>query len=321
MATPRRPYVTMRLNTFEEALNAGVSDRAVLLLARLLTHAEKRSTPGLLRAGVNGLAESLRLTRNRTKRDLAELESANFVLVDERERLIYVRGAIEVDAPKTENAVRGMAAQVRELPPHSPVTREVRRAIFAALSGDSDEKASAWLATWQSLAGPEPTPEPIPEPRPESGPGSGPHARGRVPIADSRDPIAEIRSRHTGRATRARDLLRSELVPSNRNAAGNGTELRIGFDAFWESYPRKAGKAAAWKWWQKRKPDAGLLATMIAALEWQRRQDNWLRDGGRFVPHPATWLNAERWLDEPSRIPHLNDRTIALMQAGEEFLK
>jgi hypothetical protein len=28
----------------------------------------------------------------------------------------------------------------------------------------------------------------------------------------------------------------------------------------------------------------------------------WTKDGGQFIPHPATWLNQKRWEDEPMAI-------------------
>ena len=124
---------------------------------------------------------------------------------------------------------------------------------------------------------------------------------------------------HT-RAPRARGLL-AEVVDGVKRDGSNGADLRESFDAFWDAFPKKAGKGAAWKWWHKRKPIPELLATMIAALDWQRRQEHWLRDGGRYIPNPLTWLNAERWQDEPTRIPHMNATTIALLKAGEELLK
>lgn len=189
MATPRRPYVTIALGTFDRC--DAISDAAQLLLARLFTHRDKRSVPGLLRLGLAGLSESLNVPKAKTQRELLELERAGRVLVDTRERLIYVVGAIDGDGPRTENAVRGMAAQVSELPPHSPVTQAIRRAITAALARGENEKASVWLATWRELvgpdAGPDPSPDAHPEPRPESGLESGPHARGRVPIPRSED--------------------------------------------------------------------------------------------------------------------------------------
>lgn len=71
------------------------------------------------------------------------------------------------------------------------------------------------------------------------------------------------------------------------------------FSRFWAAYPRKTAKGAAWKAWP---PAAAHLEAILAALEWQRASDDWQRDGGAFVPHPATWLNARRWEDEPTAI-------------------
>jgi hypothetical protein len=96
---------------------------------------------------------------------------------------------------------------------------------------------------------------------------------------------------------------------------------RNGFDTFWAAFPKKVGKDAAWRAWQKRRPDAGLLAQMIAALDWQCRQDGWLREGGRYVPNPATWLNAGRWQDEQTHTQQLSDHTLAMGRTAEEFLK
>lgn len=67
------------------------------------------------------------------------------------------------------------------------------------------------------------------------------------------------------------------------------------FLAFWNAYPRKVAKGAAWKVWQRLSPP---LPALMAALEWQRRTLDWTKDGGAFVPHPATYLNARRWEDE-----------------------
>lgn len=69
------------------------------------------------------------------------------------------------------------------------------------------------------------------------------------------------------------------------------------FDAFWSIYPRKVGKGAAKKSFERAilKTD---LKTILDAVEAQRQSPQWQRDGGQFIPHPATWLNQERWDDE-----------------------
>ena len=68
------------------------------------------------------------------------------------------------------------------------------------------------------------------------------------------------------------------------------------FDHFWSAYPRKTGKGSARTAWKKRKP---VIELVLEALAWQKQSKAWLKDDGQFIPHPATWLNQERWLDEP----------------------
>jgi hypothetical protein len=41
-----------------------------------------------------------------------------------------------------------------------------------------------------------------------------------------------------------------------------------------------------------------LLDRMLAALAVHVASEQWRRDDGRFIPHPATWLNQRRWEDE-----------------------
>lgn len=78
-----------------------------------------------------------------------------------------------------------------------------------------------------------------------------------------------------------------------------GTGVSDPFDAFWLAYPRKAGKAAARKAYDRATrghPD--LHPRILAALAEHSASEQWTRDGGKFIPHPATWLNQGRWDDE-----------------------
>jgi len=78
------------------------------------------------------------------------------------------------------------------------------------------------------------------------------------------------------------------------------TERTADFDAFWAAYPRKVGKGAALRKWTHVKPP---LAKVLEAISWQRATPEWTKDGGQFVPHPATWLHQRRWEDEPFHPP------------------
>lgn len=78
--------------------------------------------------------------------------------------------------------------------------------------------------------------------------------------------------------------------------------LEESFGLFWASYPRRVAKAEARRAWAKLNPSPALLETILKALEWQKRLEQWRRDGGQFCPHPASWIRGERWEDEPELV-------------------
>ena len=75
-------------------------------------------------------------------------------------------------------------------------------------------------------------------------------------------------------------------------------DIRAQFDTFWEAYPKKKSKGQAEKAFRKIKPDKQLLATMLAIIERAKKSDGWLKESGKYIPYPATWLNARGWEDE-----------------------
>lgn len=70
------------------------------------------------------------------------------------------------------------------------------------------------------------------------------------------------------------------------------------FDQFWQAYPRKVGKVDAQKAWAKLKPTPELVQTILEAIAAQKEGHDWKREAGEYIPHPTTWLNGGRWLDE-----------------------
>lgn len=69
------------------------------------------------------------------------------------------------------------------------------------------------------------------------------------------------------------------------------------FEKFWDAYPKKTGKGGAWKSWKTQKPD---INAIISTLSWQTKSTQWTKDGGQFIPMPATYLNQRRWEDTPT---------------------
>lgn len=90
-----------------------------------------------------------------------------------------------------------------------------------------------------------------------------------------------------------------------------------GFAEFWNQYPKKVAKTQALKAWKKIKPTGQMLADLMAGLERQKAGEQWQKDGGQFIPYPASWLTGRRWEDEtaiatgqptaPSRQPQPGD--------------
>ena len=89
------------------------------------------------------------------------------------------------------------------------------------------------------------------------------------------------------------------LIPEKTSCSPSASESADdGFASFWKRYPKKVAKPQAVKAWRKTKPTGQLLADLLAGLERHMASADWQKDGGQFIPHPATWLNARRWEDE-----------------------
>lgn len=82
-------------------------------------------------------------------------------------------------------------------------------------------------------------------------------------------------------------------------AEEKGKEYSLEFESFWTDYPKKVGKGKAWSAWQKAKGKP-VIGRMLAILDRQKDSPDWLKEDGRFTPHPSTWLNERRWEDGES---------------------
>ncbi len=76
------------------------------------------------------------------------------------------------------------------------------------------------------------------------------------------------------------------------------------FDQFWQIYPKKDGKGAAWTAWKKlcnKSPkNRPTWSTIEIAIREQNKSERW--QNKKFIPHASTWLNQERWLDDPAEM-------------------
>ena len=85
------------------------------------------------------------------------------------------------------------------------------------------------------------------------------------------------------------------------------------FETFWKLYPRKVDKGKAKTKWNQlcHRKDRPIWIHIQQAIQRQSSTDRWADP--KFIPHPTTWLNQERWLDDPEA---MNDGAVEKVPAG-----
>lgn len=81
--------------------------------------------------------------------------------------------------------------------------------------------------------------------------------------------------------------------PSERHS--NQPRWLADFETWWATYPDKVGKGAARKAFEKAIRIASLQDMLVGVERYRRNKPK-----DRPWCHPSTWLNQERWLDEPA---------------------
>lgn len=71
-----------------------------------------------------------------------------------------------------------------------------------------------------------------------------------------------------------------------------------GFERFYTLYPRKQKRPAAERAWKKLSLSNEQQELLIRALAEHCKQADWIKEGGQYIPLPASWLNDRRWEDE-----------------------
>lgn len=112
--------------------------------------------------------------------------------------------------------------------------------------------------------------------------------------------IAETLGRTSASARQARNKneenFQTTATPDDPEAKPGIQEMR--FNEFWAEYPNKKAKKDAQKAWKKIKPTEVLFGKIMTAVRASKESVEWTKENGRYIPHPATWLNGGRWDDE-----------------------
>jgi uncharacterized protein YdaU (DUF1376 family) len=69
------------------------------------------------------------------------------------------------------------------------------------------------------------------------------------------------------------------------------------FLKFWDKYPRKTAKKEAFKAFKKA-TDKPPTDELLKIIEQHMETEQWKKDGGDYIPYPATFLNKGMWEDE-----------------------
>lgn len=71
----------------------------------------------------------------------------------------------------------------------------------------------------------------------------------------------------------------------------------ISFADFWKIYPKRVNKKHAQIEWQRINPDTQTARRIIDGVGKWAKSLQWQQDGGKYIPHPATYLRTARWED------------------------
>jgi len=90
----------------------------------------------------------------------------------------------------------------------------------------------------------------------------------------------------------------------------NGFIIPSQFEDFWEFYPRKVDKGKTLTIWNRicsRKENRPTWKEIKKAIYQQKKSERW--KDPKFIPHPSTWLNQNRWLDDAKEMKAINYST------------
>lgn len=99
---------------------------------------------------------------------------------------------------------------------------------------------------------------------------------------------------HMSRSERDESVTREEKIREEKKQIHESPA----FDKFWDAWPRshrKTNRIGCLRHWVSNKLDE-IVDSIVADVNKQKAtNDDWLKDGGRFIPLPMTYLNQRRW--------------------------
>jgi hypothetical protein len=88
-------------------------------------------------------------------------------------------------------------------------------------------------------------------------------------------------------------------TPVGGHVTVNGDSIKQ-FEDFWSNYPRKVKRLEAERAFVEIN-GYKFINDILSALRRQKSEDDWTKEGGKFVPSPDNYLRDGRWMDEPKK--------------------
>lgn len=101
-----------------------------------------------------------------------------------------------------------------------------------------------------------------------------------------------------GRKENREKRIENREKEKEKEDAGTVFDAAAAFEIFYKAYPNKKNVKTARTRWEKMKVTPELFAAIMEGLERAKNSQEWTKDGGAYIPHPATWLNGEGWKNE-----------------------
>ena len=98
---------------------------------------------------------------------------------------------------------------------------------------------------------------------------------------------------HLAKITNGSGKKDKSLIRTNINT----DTQEIGFASFWSAYPKKTAKPTALKAFKTAKVCDAEMVCILSDIGSRSASDDWMKESGKYVPNPATYLNQRRWED------------------------
>lgn len=107
------------------------------------------------------------------------------------------------------------------------------------------------------------------------------------------------------------DMQRGRKEGKESICSSDDEQTSEGFEQFWSAYPKKQAKQDAAKAFRSAKLKPEQLQTVLQDITSRKSSTEWLKDGGKFIPLPATYLRGKRWEDEQvTTAIHVDERKL-----------